>query len=433
MKKRTHAKENIVTLKLNNVLIVEHTITQKFSVIRLLNVISVQSLIIIQKNFRCQKRKLYASIVKIIIFSWLNSVWSEKKLKKIKIVKAIIFLFYFERFSTSTKNLFFSLLNTLFLFDNNSERDKSFKNQKFKNSKFKNIELINFIIITTIFITIFTTFMIIISISFINYSEKPQIKKVQLVIWSTKSTRNVSFDWRLSSSISEKKHQSVILSTENVSFDWQLNLISQIREKNKKTFRNFSDQIIQQIQSIINFMLSQITSISLSRKRKIMISIINENISTSHRKIANKRTIKTIEKIIKNIRIANAKAKRIKTKKIEWIFEKDNAMINAQINNDISEIIFEIATQNSNQNSLASINASQKRFEIDVLFIEKIIFNFNEWNNEANQETNQSSMNQMISYMIFEILTNVNITKSFSENSSNSICQTQDSNAIIID
>ena len=39
----------------------------------------------------------------------------------------------------------------------------------------------------------------------------------------------------------------------------------------------------------------------------------------------------------------------------------------------------------------------------------------------------------MISYMILEIVTNVNITKSFSENSSNSIRQTQCSNAIIID
>ena len=114
--------------------------------------------------------------------------------------------------------------------------------------------------------------------------------------------------------------------------------------KNQKTFRNFNDQIIQQIQSIINSMLSQITSISLSRKRKIMISIINEDISTSHRKIADKKTIKTIEKAIKDIRITNAKATRVKTKKIERIFEKNNAMINAQINNDISEIIFEIAT-----------------------------------------------------------------------------------------
>ena len=116
-----------------------------------------------------------------------------------------------------------------------------------------------------------------------------------------------------------------------------------------------------------------------------------------------------------------------KTKKIDKIFEKDNAMINAQINN-ISETIFEIAIQNSNQNSFASINASHKKFEIDVSFIEKIIFNFNEQDNEANQ----SSMNQMISYMIFEILTNVNITKSFSENNSDSIRHI-DSNAIIID
>ena len=167
-----------------------------------------------------------------------------------------------------------------------------------------------------------------------------------------------------------------------------------------------------------------------------MISIINENIfSTSHLRIANKRTIKTIEKTIENIRIANAKAKRVKTKKIERIFEKDNAMINAQINNDISEIIFEIATQNSNQTFLAIINASRKKFEIDVSFIEKIISSFNERNtiNEANRKTNQSSMNQMISYMIFEIVTNVNITKNFSENNSNSIRQTQCSNAIIID
>ena len=200
-----------------------------------------------------------------------------------------------------------------------------------------------------------------------------------------------------------------------------------MREKNQKTLRNFSDQIIQQIQSIINFMLS---SISLFRKRKIMISIISENIfSTSYLRVASKKTIKTIEKAIENIRITNAKAKKVKTKKIEKILEKDNAMINAQINNDISEIIFEIATQNSNQNSLASINASQKKFEIDVSFIEKIIFSFNERNNE----TNQSSMNQMISYMTFEILTNVNITKSFFENSFDSIRQTQCSNAMIID
>ena len=206
-----------------------------------------------------------------------------------------------------------------------------------------------------------------------------------------------------------------------------------MKEKNQKTFRNFSDQIIQQIQSIINFMLS---SISLSRKRKIMISIISENIfSTSHLRIANKRTIKTIEKAIKNIRIANARTKKVKTKKIERILEKDNAMINAQINNDTSETIFEIAIQNSNQTSLAIINASRKKFEIDVSFIEKIIFSFNERNtiNETNRKTNQSSMNQMISYMIFEIVTNVNITKSSSENSSNSIRQTQCSNAIIID
>ena len=199
-----------------------------------------------------------------------------------------------------------------------------------------------------------------------------------------------------------------------------------MKKKNQKSFRNFNDQIIQQIQSIINSMLS---SVSLFRKRKIMISIISENIfSTSHLRATNKRTIKTIEKAIKNIRIANAKAKRVKTKKIERIFEKDNAMINAQINNDISEIIFEIATQNSNQNSLASINASQKKFEIDVSFIEKTTFSFNERDNRANQ----SSMNQMISYMIFEVLTSVNITKSFSENNFDSIRHI-DSNAIIID
>ena len=69
MKKRTYAKENIVTLQSNNVLIVEHTITQKFSVIRSLNAISARSLITKQKNVQCQKRKLYASTVKIIIFS----------------------------------------------------------------------------------------------------------------------------------------------------------------------------------------------------------------------------------------------------------------------------------------------------------------------------------------------------------------------------
>ena len=182
-------------------------------------------------------------------------------------------------------------------------------------------------------------------------------------------------------------------------------------------------------------MLSQVTLISLSRKRKIMISIISENISTNHRKVADKRTIKTIEKAIKNIRIANAKAKKVKTKEIERILEKDNAMINAQINNDISETIFEIATQNSNQISFAIINASRKKFEIDVSFIEKIIFSFNERNtiNETNRKTNQSSMNQMISYMTLEIATSVNITKSFSEDSSNSIRQTQCSNAIVID
>ena len=208
-----------------------------------------------------------------------------------------------------------------------------------------------------------------------------------------------------------------------------------MREKNQKTLRDFSDQITPQIQSIINFMLSQVTSIFLFLKRKIMISIISKNIfSTNHLRVANKRTIKTIEKAIKNIRIANAKAKRVKTKKIERILEKNNAMINAQINNT-SEIIFEIAIQNSNRNSLASINASQKEFEIDVSFIEKIIFSFNERDtiNEVNQKTNQSSMNQLISYMTLETLTNVNITKSFSADDSNSTHQTQCSNTIIID
>ena len=69
VKKRTHAKEDIVTLQSNNASIVEHTITQKFNVIRSSNVISVRSLITIQKNVRCQKRRSYASTVKIIIFS----------------------------------------------------------------------------------------------------------------------------------------------------------------------------------------------------------------------------------------------------------------------------------------------------------------------------------------------------------------------------
>ena len=69
VKKRTHAKENNVTLLLNNGSIVEHTITQKFSVIRSLNVIFVRNLITIQRKVECQKRKLYASTVKIIIFS----------------------------------------------------------------------------------------------------------------------------------------------------------------------------------------------------------------------------------------------------------------------------------------------------------------------------------------------------------------------------
>ena len=69
MKKRTHAKKNIVTLQSNNASIVEHTITQKFSVIRSSNAISARNLITKQKNVRCQKRKSYASIVKIVIFS----------------------------------------------------------------------------------------------------------------------------------------------------------------------------------------------------------------------------------------------------------------------------------------------------------------------------------------------------------------------------
>ena len=104
------------------------------------------------------------------IFMIKQCMIKKKKLKKIKVVKAIIFFFYFERSSTSTKDFFLSS-NTLFLFDSNSERKKLFKNQKFKNSKLKNIELINFIIIITTFTT-FTIFMIIISISFINHSEK---------------------------------------------------------------------------------------------------------------------------------------------------------------------------------------------------------------------------------------------------------------------
>ena len=369
------------------------------------------------------------------IFMTKQCMIKKKKLKKIKVVKAVTFLFYSERSSTSTKDFFFSSSNTLFLFDSSSERDELSKNQKFKNSEFKNIELINLTITTTIS-TILTTLMIIISISSINHSEKSQITEAQLVTRSAESVRNVSSDWRLSSSISEKKHQLVTRSAEsakNVNIDWQLNLISQMKEKNQKTLRDFSDQIIQQIQSIINFMLS---STPLFRKRKIMISIISENIfSTSHLRATSKRTIKTIEKAIKNIRIANAKAKKVKTKEIERILEKDNAMINAQINNDTSEIIFEIAIQNSNQISLAIINASRKKFEIDVSFIEKTIFSFNERNtiNETNRKTNQSSMNQMISYMTLEIATSVNITKSFSEDSSNSIRQTQCSNAIVID
>ena len=117
----------------------------------------------------------------------------EETEKKIKTVKAITFSFYSERFSTSTKDLFFSSSNTFFHFDNNSERDELHKNQEFKNSKLKNIELTNFIIITKTFITTFTIFMIIILISFINHSEKSQITEAQFVIRSTKSAKNVSF------------------------------------------------------------------------------------------------------------------------------------------------------------------------------------------------------------------------------------------------
>ena len=112
------------------------------------------------------------------IFMIKQCMIRKKKLKKIKVVRTITLLFYFERFSTSTKDFSFSSSNTIFFFDNSSEKDESFKNQKFKNSelfknsKFKNIELINFTIIITIFIIIFTIFMIIISISFINHSEK---------------------------------------------------------------------------------------------------------------------------------------------------------------------------------------------------------------------------------------------------------------------
>ena len=178
------------------------------------------------------------------IFMIKQCMIRKKKLKKIKTVKTITSLFYFERFSTSTKDLFFSSSNTLFSFDSSSEKNKLFKNQKFKdsklkNSKLKNIESINFIITTTTTFTIFTIFMIIISISFINHSEKSQITKAQFIIRSTKSARNVSFDWQLSSSISEKKHQFVIRSaesTKNVNFDWQLNLISQMKKKIKKHF-----------------------------------------------------------------------------------------------------------------------------------------------------------------------------------------------------
>ena len=121
------------------------------------------------------------------IFMIKQCIIRMKKLKKIKVVKAVILFFHSERFSTSTKNFFFSSSNTLFLFDSNSERDKSSKN-----SKFKNIELVNFIIITTI--SIFTIFIIIISISFMNHSEKCQITETQFVIRSTKSAKNVSFD-----------------------------------------------------------------------------------------------------------------------------------------------------------------------------------------------------------------------------------------------
>ena len=117
----------------------------------------------------------------------------KKKLKKIKAVKAIIFLFYFERFSTSTKDFFFSSSNTLFSFDNSSEINELFKNQELKNSRLKNIESVNFIIITTIF-TIFTIFMITISISFINHFEKSQITETQLIIRSTESVKNVNSD-----------------------------------------------------------------------------------------------------------------------------------------------------------------------------------------------------------------------------------------------
>ena len=259
------------------------------------------------------------------IFMIKQCMIRKKKLKKIKAVKAVISLFYFERFSTSTKDLFFSSSNTLFFFDSSSERNELFKNQKLKNSEHKNIELINFIIIITTF-TILTILMIIISISFISHSEKSQITETQLVTRSAESVRNVNSDWQLSSSISEKKRQFVIRSAKsakNVNSDWQLNLISQMKKKNQKTLRNFNDQIIQQIQSIINFMLSQVTSISLFRKRKIMISIISENIfSTSHLRIANKRTIKIIEKAIKDIRITNAKAKKSQNEENRKNFRK---------------------------------------------------------------------------------------------------------------
>ena len=128
------------------------------------------------------------------IFMIKQCMIRKKKLKKIKIVKAITFFFYFERFSTSTKNLFFSSSNTLFSFDNSSERNELSKNQEFKNSEFKSIESINFTIIITTF-TIFTIFMITISISFINHFKKSQITKAQFVIRSTESAKNVSFDW----------------------------------------------------------------------------------------------------------------------------------------------------------------------------------------------------------------------------------------------
>ena len=166
------------------------------------------------------------------IFMIKQCIIRKKKLKKIKAVRAVIFFFYSERFSTSTKDFLFSSSNKLFFFDSSSER-----NESSKNSRLKNIELINFTITTTI--TIFTIFIIIISISSINHSKKSQITKAQFIIRSAESTRNVNFDWQLNSSISEKKRQFVIRSTEsakNVNFDWQLNLISQMKEKIRKHF-----------------------------------------------------------------------------------------------------------------------------------------------------------------------------------------------------